>query len=249
MKTEHRGPTTAAQHALVALRRAIVAGEVKPREKVVQEAVADDLGISLAPVREALRVLEQEGQVVYQPRRGYFVAELNAADLTEIYALRQILEERAARAALPTLDDEALARIEDAAEACVAAASEGDVSAQLAANRQFHFAILDSPDHVHTMRMIRLLWDSTEPYRAMYYSSAAERAHVFAAHDRIIGAVHRRDPEELVGQLDAHRDRALSVLLGVLAEGGGRTASGPRVEARGAHDSAPPNTPRPRGGP
>src|SRR5207248_6375518 len=125
--------------------------------------------------------------------------------------------ERAARRALPTLDDAALERIELAAKQCVDAAEAGDVSAELQANRRFHFAILESPDQVHTMRLIRLLWDSTEAYRAMYYNSAAERRETIRAHDRIIDAIRRRDPDALVAELDEHRARALHVLKAILA--------------------------------
>jgi DNA-binding GntR family transcriptional regulator len=210
-------PGTTTQHALEGLRRAIVAGELRPGERVRQEEIADGFGVSIAPVREALRVLEQEGQVTYRPRRGYFVTELRVEDLEEIYELRQVLEERAARRALPTLDDDALERIALAARDCVDAAEAGDVAAELAANRRFHFTLLESPGQVHAMRLIRLLWDSTEAYRALYYNSAEERRRAAAAHHRIIDAVRARDPDRLVAELDAHRTRALDVLRGILA--------------------------------
>lgn len=174
--------------------------------------------MSVAPVREALRVLEQEGQVVYRPRRGYFITELCANDLAEIYELRRLLEERAVRAALPALDDDAIERIALAARDCAAAAERGDVAAELEANRRFHFGMLESPDQVHTMRLIRLLWDSTEAYRAMYYNSPEERATTVHAHDAILDAVRRRDADTLVAELDAHRARALDVLSAVLGE-------------------------------
>jgi DNA-binding GntR family transcriptional regulator len=194
-----------------------VAGELRPGQRVVQEDVAEGLGVSIAPVREALQVLEQEGQVTYRPRRGYFVTELRAEDLEEIYELRQVLEERAARHALPTLDDDTLERIEIAARACVDAAEAGDVAAELEANRRFHFAVLESPDQVHTMRVIRLLWDSTEAYRAMYYNSPEERREAVDAHDRILEAIRHGAADELVTELDAHRMRALHVLKRILA--------------------------------
>ncbi|MDQ6729422.1 MAG: GntR family transcriptional regulator [Actinomycetota bacterium] len=216
-------PGTTAQHALDWLRAAIVARELSPGRHVVQEEVAERLGVSIAPVREALRVLEQEGQVTYRPRRGYFVTELRAEDLQEIYGLRQVLEERAARRALPTLDEDALARISMAAKDCVDAARAGDVAAELEANRRFHFGLLESPEQVHTMRVIRVLWDSTEAYRALYYNSPEERRAAVAAHDRILAAVRSGSADVLVCELDAHRARALGVLTAILAP-----ASGPR---------------------
>ncbi len=171
-------------------------------------------------MREALRILEQEGQVTYLPRRGYFVTELEIADLEEIYGLRALLEGRAARLALGNLDTAGLERIELAAGDFVQAVRSGDVLAELAANRRFHLAILDSPDQPHTMRLIRVLWDSTEAYRALYYNLEDERYSAVEAHERIIEALRQRDAEQLVAQLDAHRERALTVLRQVLGPAG-----------------------------
>jgi DNA-binding GntR family transcriptional regulator len=210
---------TAQQHAVEWLRRLIVGGELAPGARVNQEDLAARIGVSVAPVREALRVLEQEGQVTYLPRRGYFVTELRLADLTEIYALRALLEAQAARHALPRLDDAALARIRAAAADCAAAAAAGDVAAELAANRRLHFTILEAPDQPHALRLIRLLWDSTEAYRALYYNSPAERRASLDAHERILAALEARDADRLVAELDAHRERALDVIGAVLAPG------------------------------
>jgi DNA-binding GntR family transcriptional regulator len=211
-------PSTTPEHALDALRRAIAAGELRPGQRVAQEEVAEALGVSVAPVREALRVLEQEGQVRYFPRRGYFVTELRIADLEEIYELRRLLEDRAARHALPSLDSERLERIKVAARECELAAERGDVAAELQANRRFHLAIVETPDRPHTLRLIALLWDSTEAYRAMYYNSPAERRRSVQAHERILKAIRVGDEDALVAELDGHRDRGLVVLRGILAD-------------------------------
>jgi DNA-binding GntR family transcriptional regulator len=211
------GPQTTPQHALEQLRRAIVDGELRPGQRIAQEQVALRLGMSIAPVREALQVLDQEGQVTYRPRRGYFVTELRIEDLEEIYELRKLLEERLARAALANVDERTLERVSEAAEDCVRAADGGRVGAELEANRRFHFAILERRDSPHTMRVIRRLWDVTEAYRALYYNSPAERQESIAAHERIIEAIEAQDPDRLVAELDAHRERALTVLRGVLS--------------------------------
>ena len=165
-------PGTMQEHALEWLRRAIVAGELRPGERVGQDEVAERIGVSIVPVREALRVLEQEGQLTYIPRRGYFVVDLRVEDLEEIYALREVLESRAVRQALPTIDDVALQRIELAARDCAAGrgrrrgrCARGEPPVPLRDPRL--------PDQPHAMRLIRLLWDSTEAYRALYYNSAS----------------------------------------------------------------------------
>jgi DNA-binding GntR family transcriptional regulator len=215
--TGRAGPHTTAQHALAHLRDAIVSGTLVPGERIGQESVAGRLGISLAPVREALRILEREGQVTYRPRRGYIVTELNIGDLEEIYALRALLEREAAHAALPALTEEDLVAIERAAADCAAAVDAGDVVAELTANRRFHGAILAPAGRPHLQGLIDLLWDQTEAYRALYYNSAAERHESLHAHGRILGAVVAGDPERLAAELDAHRERALVVLRGIIA--------------------------------
>ncbi len=211
-------PGTAAQHALEGLRRAMVEGELAPGDRIRQEDVAESLGVSLAPVREALATLEQEGQVAYLPRRGYTVARLDLGEMREIYELRALLEERAARRALPHLDEEAVRRIELAARDCVDAASAGEVAAELEANRRFHFAVLGSPGQVHTLRLVRLLWDSTENYRALYYNSPQGREESLQAHDRIVAAIRAGDADRLVAELAAHRESALARLAEILPE-------------------------------
>ncbi|HYC80185.1 MAG TPA: GntR family transcriptional regulator [Solirubrobacterales bacterium] len=215
-RTASPPPGTAAQHALEELRRSIVAGDLRPGQRVGQEEIAERLGVSLAPVREALAALEQEGQLTYRPRRGYFVTELRLEDLREIYELRTLLEDRAVRRAAPLLDDDALERIELAAREVVEAAAAGDVAAELAANRRFHFALLDAPGQSHTLRLIRQLWDSTETYRALYYNSPRERTEAVRAHERIVAALRDGDPDRLVTELDAHRQRALDQLGEIL---------------------------------
>jgi DNA-binding GntR family transcriptional regulator len=209
-------PDTTQQHAVEWLRRAIVAGELRPGDRVGQDDVATQIGVSVVPVREALRALEGEGQVTYRPRRGYFVTDLRIADLEEIYALRQLLEARAARHALQQLDDDGVARVLRAAADCADAVGSGDVAQTLSANRRFHFAIFDAPDQPHLLKLIRTLWDSTEAYRALYYNTAAERSAAVDAHDRIVAAVQARDADALVAELDAHRASALDALARIL---------------------------------
>jgi DNA-binding GntR family transcriptional regulator len=211
-------PGTTQQHAVRWLRDAIVTGGLRPGERINQERVAAEIGVSVAPVREALRVLEQEGQVTYRTRRGYAVTELRIADLEEIYALRRLVETHVVRASLPGLDDGDRVRLRAAAAECVDAAAADDVVRELEANRRFHFGLIAVDEHPHAVRHLGMLWDATEAYRALYYNDPREREHATAAHDRILAAVERGDADGLIAELDAHRDRALEILRAVLGD-------------------------------
>lgn len=211
---------TALSRAVSWLRHAIISGDLRPGQQVKQEKVARVTGLSIAPVREALRVLEQEGQLDYIPRRGYFVTELEISDLEEIYSLRAVLEPIAIRGCLPGLDEDDLARLRAAADECAEAAADGEVSRELSANRSFHFGMMESPGQEHLIRLIAMLWDSTEAYRAMYYNFPDERTAASIAHEEMIDAAERGAVEKLVELQASHRERALVLLRGLLAASG-----------------------------
>lgn len=211
-------PRTSAEHVLEGLRKALIEGTLSPGNRVRQEVLASSLGVSLGPVREALAVLEQEGQVTYQPRRGYFVTALDMDDYREIYELRSLLETRAVTIALPQLDDEGVGRIERAAQECVEAAAKNDVAAELEANRRFHFGTFGSADQLlHTLKLIKLLWDSTETYRALYFNSQLARHDTIVAHERILEALKKRDLDSLLEALESHREEALQGVSKILS--------------------------------
>jgi DNA-binding GntR family transcriptional regulator len=203
---------TAQDRAAATLRTAILDGELLPGQRVNQEAWAARVGVSLIPVREALRALAGEGLVTYRPRRGYAVTELDRADLEEVYRLRSLLETDALRRGVPHAAHDDLVALERAADACAAAAAAGDVAGQLAANRRFHERLHGLAGSRTLCRLIDLLWDSTEAYRALYYVLPGEAAEADRAHRAILAAVAAGDAERAVVLQDAHRERALARL-------------------------------------
>jgi DNA-binding GntR family transcriptional regulator len=191
------------------LRTAILDGELLPGQRVNQETWAARVGVSLIPVREALRALAGEGLVTYRPRRGYAVTELDLAELEEVYRLRTLLETDALLRGVPHAAPDDLVALELAADACAAAAAAGDVAGQLAANRRFHGRLHSLAGSRTLCRLIDLLWDSTEAYRALYYVLPGEAAEADRAHRAILAAVTAGDAERAVRLQDAHRERAL----------------------------------------
>lgn len=212
---------------LEALRAAIVARELRPGHPVRQEAVARALGVSAIPVREALRVLEGEGQVVYRPRQGYVVAELRHRDLAEIYRLRQLLEAEAVRRGLPALSDDDVERMDAERVAVAGANAAGAVADAMAANRRLHFTLFTAAGMPFLLRHIRMLWDATAAYRALYNNDPRWRAGIDREHREIMAAVRARDPDRTIALLDAHRDHALETLAGILGDGAEEESGAP----------------------
>ncbi|KAF0967813.1 GntR family transcriptional regulator [Gordonia sp. YY1] len=122
------------------IRDAILSGALAPGAKIVEETLCADLGISRAPVREALRLLAQQGLVEHQPRRGVRVAEWSPRDILQLFELRQVLERYAVEAALPLTDPASqLAPVRAAIDAMRRAT---DDLACDDAHRRFHAAVV-----------------------------------------------------------------------------------------------------------
>lgn len=212
-------PPTVQEFVLTELRRGIVAGELRPGSPIRQETIAAELGVSRVPVREALRILEGEGQVVHRPHHGYSVAELSLPDLREVYRIRRLLESEAAREAVGAVPEAAIAEIDDARRQVADASARRDLVAMTEANRRFHFLILEAAGLPRLMRIIRSLWDSTDAYRSVYYNVADNRARVEREHAAMVDALRARDADRLVGLLDQHREHAVEALSEIIADG------------------------------
>ena len=173
-----RKAPTAQESVLAALRDDIVSGRLTPGSQIVQDDLAREYGVSRVPLREALKILEGEGQVTYYPHRGYFVTELSVSDLLELYRIRFLLEGEAIQRAIVEVDDDDVTYIAGLLEEVESAGESGDTSALTSANRAFHFAIFELASQPRLTRMIRVLWDATDAYRAVYFREPVNRERV-----------------------------------------------------------------------
>ena len=220
MSEVFRRPPTAQEAVLAELRRLITAGLLRPGQQIVQHALAVQFGVSRVPLREALKILEGEGQVTYVAHRGYFVTELSLSDLIEVYRIREILEAEAVSIAVPQMTAEDIDRLEGAERDVRAAADIADVVAMTSANRRLHFAILDACALPRLVWLIRLLWDATEVYRSVYYNEAHNRKMVDSEHRALVAAVRAGDATAALVVLTEHREHAIEALRPVLEQAG-----------------------------
>ncbi|MBT2442010.1 GntR family transcriptional regulator [Streptomyces sp. ISL-36] len=213
---QKRRPPTAQQFVLEELRRAITGGELRPGDQIRQDALAARLDVSRVPLREALKILEGEGLVVHHVHRGYFVAELSLADLEEVYRIRELLETEAVRRAVARAEDGLTARLETIQREVERAADAGDVTEMAAANRRFHFALMEGSGMPRLVRLIRTLWDATDAYRSLYYTELPHRKLAVREHRAVISAVREGDTDAAVHWLTEHRAHAVAALREIL---------------------------------
>ena len=208
---------TASPPVTARIREDLSSGHLRSGQKLLQEQLAARYGVSRIPLREALNELQAEGLVVHEPNRGYFVAELRAADMREVYRLRELLEAEAIKAACRNLSDVAVDRISELADEVELALSTGDLSTIGPANRAFHFAVFKAAGMPRLIRILNSLWDATEVYRGLYFQNVPNHRHINEEHAALIAALRVRDSRAAVAAQAAHRDRSLAHVSNQLA--------------------------------
>lgn len=187
-----------------ALRQAIISGALKSGERVNEAEIARQMQISRAPIREAIRLLEQEGLLVSAPRRGAFVMALSRDDVEEVYTLRATIEERAIRQALPKLTPNDLAKLESLVATMKTAADAGDIERLLEADIQFHQTIVEAAGWPR----LRRIWESLHPQTLTIYTLTTLTDWAPADHARrhipLLAAIRSGDVDAATAAINVH---------------------------------------------
>jgi DNA-binding GntR family transcriptional regulator len=186
------------------LREWILDGEFPDGAPLRQEEIAQRLGVSRPPVREALRLLEGEGLTVLRPRRGYVVASLDVGDVEEIFEIRERLEELAGEFAArnrTAADIDALAALVAEMEALE---DPIDAAAFGAANAAFHARIFQAAERPRLTRMMLPLRDAVDRYIRLGGVLASDMGQVRTDHRAIFEAFRAGDPKRLGALSRAH---------------------------------------------
>jgi len=193
--------------AVSRLSREILSGRTDPGERLVEEQLTRRLGISRAPLREALRLLAQQGLVEHIPRRGARVATLSDDDVRELYEVRDVLERHAVANIRPAAD---LSGLETALELMRKATEAGDRLAVADAHRRFHVEVVNLGGN----RQLRALYESVLVRLQLYMAvnlrreaEVAEPADGVHRHERLLAAVSRGDATAIMAALNAHGAR------------------------------------------
>jgi len=203
---------------LARIRQLVLTGELPPGAKVNQAGLAERLGVSRVPVREALASLRAEGLVEARPNTGYTVVRPTLEDLGEIYEMRALLED----ALLATVDLAAVdvARLHVLNERLAELDPVAEFAEYREVNEAFHFAIFAASPRRMVRRQVTQLWVLSEFYRSLYVRTDTAHRRVVDDHVRITAAVEAGDLDALVALSGEHRKETQAWLGRVLARRG-----------------------------
>ncbi|WP_424987066.1 GntR family transcriptional regulator [Microbulbifer sp. S227A] len=204
---------TASERAYQFAKSAILSLEYQPGSRLPEELIASELGVSRTPVRDALRRLESEGLVDFAPNTGARVASWGMSELSEMAQMRSLLEGYAATLAATKINDEQLARLEQATVEMETAAQHPqtpDLAAISEANLRFHSLIAEAANNTHLTAAIKPLWHFPLVFRK-FALFKPERLELSVRHHReIIAALAARDPDWASAIMRAHIHSAQS---------------------------------------
>ncbi|MCH7667810.1 MAG: GntR family transcriptional regulator [Acidobacteria bacterium] len=182
-------------------RERILSGEYEPGARLRLQKLAGEAGVSLIPVREALRILEAERLVVSVANKGSRVADLSVEDMRDLYATRILLETAALRSARP-LSGDAAAELRQTLAAMKAAHEAADFDTMLRLHRQFHFGLYAQTTSPWLSYLIDILWNHTERYQRLSIPFRHDGAD--AEHLRVLRALEKGDNEGAARSLQTH---------------------------------------------
>jgi DNA-binding GntR family transcriptional regulator len=198
VEVDERVRQTATERAVARVRALLISGALAPGTRIDQGKLAETLGVSLVPIREALARLQSAGLVQIVPRRGVFVSSVSAEELVDIYTMREILEEQAARLAVSRLRQEDVQALVRHANAMAAAAKAKEHGLLLEHNRKLYFTIYRAAGRPHMLQVIERLWDLSARYAHMQLRVVPKRpTQAMFEVRRIVEACRRGDGDAL----------------------------------------------------
>lgn len=196
------------------LRKSILKGELQPGERLMEIQLANKLGVSRTPIREAIRMLEHEGLVVMKPRRGAQVAKITVQELDDVLEVRKSLEMLAIEKACERMTEEDMQAMRDAAKEFeyVVEDKENDVTALAEADVEFHDTIYRGTGNRRLIQILGNLREQMYRFRIEYLKDQDIRESLIEEHKEIMKAVENRDIPNAVRMIEEHIDKQQKVI-------------------------------------
>lgn len=195
------------------LREAIRSGVLKPGERIMEIQIAEELGVSRTPVREAIRKLELEGYVVMMPRRGTYVASMSIRDINEIFEIRTALESLSNGLAADHITDEELEHLQRLLVIIGGYIKEGNIEKIVETDIEFHDMMYHAARNTRLVGIISNLRDQLTRFRTLSMSYPGRLEATIEEHRLIVEAIARGDRKAASKAAERHMENSEKTLL------------------------------------
>lgn len=175
------------------LRQAILTGELKPGERLMEIHLANRLGVSRTPIREAIRMLELEGLVTMIPRKGAEVSRISKQDISDVLEVRASLDALAVRLCCERITEEEMQKLEEATKAFSEAVALGDLTAVAQADVDYHDIIVNASKNKRLFQMVFNLAERAYRYRLEYIKDKSSHENLIKEHQEILDYIKKKD--------------------------------------------------------
>ena len=195
------------------LREAILKGELKPGERLMELQLAAKLGVSRTPIREAIRMLEQEGLAVTIPRKGAEVAKMTEKDMEDVLQIREALDELAAKIACEQISEEQLEELVATMHEFEESTKTDNVKKIAEADVKFHDIIYQSTGNPKLVNMVNNLREQMYRYRFEYIKDFSQHERLVEEHKVIYESIVKKDKETASNMAKVHIDNQKKAII------------------------------------
>ena len=201
------------------LRGAILRGDLKPGQRLMEIQLANQLGVSRTPVREAIRKLELEGLVKMVPRKGAEVAQISEKHLKDVLEVRSALEEVAGELACERMSSEELDELKRVNKLFLQVIESDDITAIANVDESFHMVIYGATRNERLSQMVNALREQMYRYRLEHIKDKNGRAKLAKEHEEIIQALENRDAAAARKEIRCHIQEQATAIMELLKRG------------------------------
>lgn len=195
------------------LRKAILTGQLKPGDRLMEVPLAKRLGVSRTPIREAIHKLEQEGLVTMIPRRGAEVARITERSLQDVLEVRRALDVLSVELACERITEEKIRDLQVACEQFEQATSSGDTAAIAKADVAYHDIIVEAAGNQRLQQLVNNLAEQMYRYRFVYLKDISQHMKLVEEHREILSCISRRDKQGASKAARMHIDNQESSII------------------------------------
>ena len=195
------------------LKMQILKGSIIPGTRMMEVELAEEMGVSRTPIREAIRKLEKEGLVTIEPRRGAYASMISREDMVEILEVRQDLEGLAAYFAADRMTKKQMEELKRVSNSYNAAVKEGNMEAMIKHDTRFHHIIVESCRNKILVQMIEQLQELVLRFRYIYYDNFKRAENMPEEHREILEAIASGDADRARAAADVHIDRLKQLVI------------------------------------